>query len=72
MSVVTELLGYNPKFRLLLRNTVLGHRFYEIVVLVVTNWSTRLEKHQSIEILLKVHFYAFLKILHFLDFLRFF
>ena len=35
--------------------------FYKIDVSVVTNWSVRLEKHQTIEILLMVDFYAFLK-----------
>ena len=32
---------------------------------VVTNWSVPLEKHQTFEILLRVDFYAFLKMLHF-------
>ena len=32
---------------------------------MVTNWPVRLEKHQTIEILLLVDFYAFLKMLHF-------
>ena len=41
--------------------------FYKIDIYVVTNWSVRLEKHQTIEILLMVDFYAFLKccIFHF-------
>ena len=32
---------------------------------MVTNWSTWIEKHRTIEILLSVDFYAFLKALHF-------
>ena len=39
--------------------------FYEIEVQVVTSGSTRLEKQQTIEILLRVDFYAFLKRVHF-------
>ena len=43
----------------------------KIVVLMVTNGSVRLEKHQTIEILLIVDFYAFLKIMHFSFFFTF-
>ena len=40
--------------------------FYNIDVYVVTNWSVRLEKHQTIEILLMVDFLLIFKLLHFL------
>ena len=39
---------------------------------MVKNWSVRLEKHQTIEILLMLYFYAFLKILHFSNFFEIF
>ena len=39
---------------------------------MVTNWSVRLEKHQTIEIVIKVDFYAFLKCCIFQKFSRFF
>ena len=39
--------------------------FYNIDVYVVTNWSVRLEKHQTIEILLMVDFLLIFKLLHF-------
>ena len=42
-------------------NVVFFFFFYKIEVYVVTNWSTRLKKHQTIEILLMVDFYSFLK-----------
>ena len=45
--------------------------FNKIDVQVVTNWSVRLEKHQTIEILLMVDFYAFLKCCIFQIFSRF-
>ena len=35
--------------------------FYKIDVKVVANWSVRLVKHQNIDNLLMVDFYAFLK-----------
>ena len=45
--------------------------FNKIYVQVVTNWSVRLEKHQTIKILLMVDFYAFLKCCIFQNFSRF-
>ena len=39
---------------------------------MVSNWSVRLEKHQTIEILLMVDFYAFLKMLDFSNFFEIF
>ena len=39
--------------------------FYKNDVLVVTNWSVRLEKHQTIEILRMVDFLRIFKMLHF-------
>ena len=39
--------------------------FYKIVVMVVTNLSVRLEKQQTIEILLMVDFLRIFKMLHF-------
>ena len=39
--------------------------FYKIDVKVATNWSVRLEKHQTIEILLMVDFLRIFKMLHF-------
>ena len=55
-----------------LRKMVLRVVFFinKIDVYVVTNWSVRLEKHQTVEILLMVDFYAFLKMLHFHFFFR--
>ena len=35
--------------------------FYKIDAYVVTNGSVRLKKHQTIEIMLMVYFYVFLK-----------
>ena len=46
--------------------------FYKIDVLVVTNWSVRLEKHQTIEILLMVDFLRNFKMLHFSNFFEIF
>ena len=46
-------------------------RLYKIDVKLVTNWSVLLEKHQTIEMLLMVDFYAFLKCCIFLNFQRF-
>ena len=46
--------------------------FYKIDVLVVTNWSVRLEKHQTIEILLMVDFLRIFKMLHFSKFFEIF
>ena len=46
---------------------------YKIEVLAVTNWFTRLEKHQTIENLLRVDFLRiFKKIMHFSRFFDFF
>ena len=39
--------------------------FYKNDVYVVTNWSVRLDKHQTIEILLTVDFLRIFKMLHF-------
>ena len=57
----------NAKIDFFLRKMVLRVVFFinKIDVYVVTNWSVRLEKHQTVEILLMVDFYAFLKMLHF-------
>ena len=44
--------------------------FYKIDVYMVTNWSVRLEKHQTIEILLMVEFLSISKMLHFSNFFR--
>ena len=44
--------------------------FYKIDVKVVTNWSVRLEKHQTIEILLMVGFLRILKIVAFFKMFR--
>ena len=40
-----------------LRKNGFESSFYKIDVKVVTKWSVRLEKHQTIEILLMVDFY---------------
>ena len=45
-----------------------GSSFYKIDVKVATNWSVRLEKHQTIEILLMVDFLHIFKMLHFSKF----
>ena len=42
--------------------------FYKIDVKVVTNWSVRPEKHQTIEILLMVDVLRIFKMLHFSKF----
>ena len=47
-------------------------RFYKIDVSVDTNWSVRLEKHQTIEILLMVDFLRIFKMLHFSNFFEIF
>ena len=39
--------------------------FYKIDVKVVTNWSVRLEKHKTHEILLMVDFLRIFKMMHF-------
>ena len=39
---------------------------------MVTNWSVRLEKHQTIEILLMVDFLCIFKMLHFSNFFEIF
>ena len=44
--------------------------FCKIDVYVVTNWSVRLEKHLTIEILLMVDFLRIFKMLHFSNFLE--
>ena len=46
------------KNRFFLRKNGLESSFYKIDVKVVTNWSVRLEKHQTIEILLMVDFFT--------------
>ena len=46
--------------------------FYKIDVSVVTNWSVRLEKHQTIEILLMVDFLSIFKILNISFFFKIF
>ena len=46
--------------------------FYKIDVLMVTNWSVRLEKYQTIEILLMVDFLSISKMLHFSKFFEIF
>ena len=48
-----------------LRKNGFESSFYKIDVYVVTNWSVRFEKHQTIEILLMVDFLRILKMLHF-------
>ena len=45
---------------------------YKIGVKVVTNWSVRLEKRQTIEILLMVGFLRIFKMLHFSKFFEIF
>ena len=46
--------------------------FYKIDVWMVTNWSVRLEKHQTIEFLLMVDFLRIFKMLHFSKIFEFF
>ena len=51
--------------RLFYRKNGFDSSFYKIDFKVVTNWSDRLEKHHTIEMLLMVDFYTFLEMLHF-------
>ena len=44
--------------------------FHKIDVVMVTNWSVRVEKHQTIEILLLVDFLNIFKMLHFFKKIR--
>ena len=44
-----------------LRKNSFESSFYKIDVLMVSNWSVRLEKHQTIELLLKVDFLRIFK-----------
>ena len=46
--------------------------FYKIDVQVITNWSVRQEKHQTIETILMVDFLRIFKILHFSNFFEIF
>ena len=55
-----------------LRKNGFERSFYKIDVLVVTNWSVRLEKQQTIEILLMVDFLRVFKMLHFSNFFEIF
>ena len=55
-----------------LRNNGFESSFNKIDVLVVTNWSVRLEKHQTIENLLMVDFLRIFKMLHFSKFFEIF
>ena len=61
----------NEKFDFSLRKRGLEFSLYKLEVYVFINWSSRLEKHQTIEILLRVEFLLIFKILHFCDFSRF-
>ena len=61
----------NAKSYFFLEKMVLRVVFDKIDVKMVTNWSVRLEKHQTIEILLMVDIYAFLKCCIFQNFSRF-
>ena len=51
----------NVKFDFFLKINGFESSFYKIDVKVVTNWSIRLEKHQTIKILLMVDFFCILK-----------
>ena len=65
-SFTSKLFGLKmQKSTFIQEKMVLRVVFYKIDVKVVTNWSVRLEKHQTIEILLMVDFYAFLKVAFF-------
>ena len=45
-----------------LKKMVLSEVFYQIKVQLVINWCSRLQKHQTLEILTKVDRYAFFQI----------
>ena len=62
----------NSKVGLFFRKNGFESSFYKIDVWVVTNWSVRLEKHQTIEILPMVDFLRIFKLLHFSKFFEIF
>ena len=64
-SFISKSLGLKNAKKTCFKKNGFESSFYKIDVYAVTNWSVRLEKHQTIEILLMVDFYAFLKMLHF-------
>ena len=70
-SFTSKIFGLKMQKSTFLRKNGFKSSFYKIDVLMVTNWSVRLEKHQTIEILLLVDFYAFLKCCIFQNFSRF-
>ena len=55
-SFVSKFSGLKMQNSTFLRNNGFERSFYKIDVLVITNWSVRLEKHQTIEILPLVDF----------------
>ena len=77
-SVVLEHFFYSKVFGLKMqKSTFLRKNGFERSlkkneVHVFTNWSIRLEKHETIEILLMVDFYAFLKVFHFSKIIKIF
>ena len=64
-SSTSKFFGLKCKNRLFLRKDGFESSFYKIDVKMVTNWSVRIEKHQTIEILLMVDFLRIFKVLHF-------
>ena len=58
LSFTTKFFGLKCKNHLFNEKKCFKCSFYEIEECVVTNLSTRLEKHQLIEILLKVDFFT--------------
>ena len=61
--LLQSFLGYKCKNRPFLRKMVLRVIFIKIDIYVVTNWSVRLEKHQTIKFFLMVDFLRIFKML---------
>ena len=64
-SFTSKFFGLKMQKSTSLKKKCFGEKFYKIDVQVVTNWPVRLEKHQTIEIVLMVEFLRVFKMLHF-------
>ena len=64
-SFTVKFFGLKMQKSTFLRESGFESSIYKIDVKMVTNWSVRLEKHQTIEILLMVDFLRIFEILYF-------
>ena len=71
-SFTSKFFGLKMQNTLFVRKNGFESSFYKIDVQVATNWSVRLEKHQTIKILLMVDFLRIFKMLHFSNFFEIF